>query len=158
MTAKKPKGLLKGKILQCEFKTEWENPKTKSILYVHEIVVDNGYKGQVMTIEKMSPRIAVDNFIEFEYDFITDKIKLHSSSTDRSVSYSKPGEKSSEKSEAKTSTYKLPPSARKENYIGYAWSYAKDLLIAGKTMKDIEELDEMATYIYERIGKQLKGE
>ena len=147
----KPKNLLKGKILQCDFKGEWINPTNKAKLFIHEIVTDNGGKGQVLTIEKNSPRISVGTYIEFEYDFVKDRIKIHSSSVDKSPTISKTGEKLEVKS-------KLPPSARQDSYLGYAWSYAKDLIIAGKGLKDVEELDKVATYIYERIGKQLKGE
>lgn len=147
---KTPKNLLKGKILQCEYKDEWLNPASNKKLYIHEIVTDNGGKGQVFTVEKNSPRISVGTYIEYEYDFIKDKIKIHSSSVDKSPTISKTGEKLEVKS-------KLPPSARQESYLGYAWSYAKDLIIAGKGIKDVEELDKVATYIYERIGKQLKG-
>ena len=43
-------------------------------------------------------------------------------------------------------------------YLGYAWSYAKDLIIAGKTMKDVEELNNVARYIYSEIGKMLNEE
>jgi hypothetical protein len=45
-----------------------------------------------------------------------------------------------------------------EEFLGYAWSYAKDLIVAGKKAKDLEELNKMATYIYERIGVMLNGE
>lgn len=148
---KKPKMLMKGKILKCEYLSDWLNPINKKKLYIHEIVVDDGGKGKVFVVEKNSPRISVGTYIEYEYDFTTDRIKIHSSSIDPNPTISKTGEKLEVKS-------KLPPSARKDTYIGYAWSYAKDLVIAGKTMKDMEELDKMATYIYERIGKQLKGE
>lgn len=147
---KKPKNLLKGKILKCDYKDEWLNPVNKKKLYIHEIVTDDGGKGKVFTVEKMSPRISVGTYIEYEYDFIKDKITIHSSSVDKSATISKTGEKLEVKS-------KLPPSARQESYLGYAWSYAKDLIIAGKGIKDLEELDKVATYIYERIGKQLKG-
>lgn len=149
-STKKPKMLMKGKVLKCEYKSDWLNPANKKTLFIHEIVVDDGGKGNVLTVEKNSPRISVGTYIEYEYDFVTDRIKIHSSSVDASPTISKTGEKLEIK--------KIPPSARQDSYLGYAWSYAKDLIIAGKTMKDVEELDKVATYIYERIGKQLKGE
>jgi hypothetical protein len=45
-----------------------------------------------------------------------------------------------------------------EAFLGFSWSYAKDLIIAGKTSKDLEELNEVARYIYNEIGKMLNNE
>jgi hypothetical protein len=42
--------------------------------------------------------------------------------------------------------------------LGYAWSYAKDLIIAGKTLQDMEELNAVARYIYNEIGSMLNNE
>ena len=41
--------------------------------------------------------------------------------------------------------------------LGYAWSYAKDLIVAGKTMQDVEELNNVARYIYDQIGDMLSS-
>ena len=44
-----------------------------------------------------------------------------------------------------------------EQMLGYAWSYAKDLIVAGKTMQDVEELNNVARYIYDQIGDMLSS-
>jgi hypothetical protein len=48
-------------------------------------------------------------------------------------------------------------SKKPEEFLGYAWSYAKDLIIAGKKMKDVEECSQLAEYIYGKIKDMLIG-
>jgi hypothetical protein len=38
-----------------------------------------------------------------------------------------------------------------EEFLGYAWSYAKDLIVAGKKAKDFNELKTLARAIYSEI-------
>ena len=45
-----------------------------------------------------------------------------------------------------------------EAFLGYAWSYAKDLIIAGKTSKDFAELKKVASLIYDEIGTMINNE
>jgi hypothetical protein len=65
-----------------------------------------------------------------------------------------------ESTSASTSVVYKPKSkgSSQEQYAGYAWSYAKDLLIAGKTSQDMDELKAMAEYIYNNIGKMINNE
>ena len=51
-----------------------------------------------------------------------------------------------------------PRPAKQEQFLGYAWSYAKDLIVAGKNSDDLEELNKCARYIYDEIGKMLNNE
>jgi hypothetical protein len=51
-----------------------------------------------------------------------------------------------------------PKPTAQEQFLGYSWSYAKDLLIAGKTRSDMDELKAMAEYIYSNIGKMVNNE
>lgn len=165
--------LILGQVLKCEFSTTWENPITKKLIYYHDIVTDMGDKGSCGTVEMYSPRIAVGAFIEYEIDD-KGKIKIHESSADKgsdlaigennkiekvkrnkynqSEMFEKP-----ETHQIKKQPIDAPKIKGQEAFLGYAWSYAKDLLIAGKTMKDMKLLKDMATFIYDEIGEHIKN-
>jgi hypothetical protein len=159
-----------GQILDREFTSEWLNPISKKIIYYHTIKIDTGDVGSVGTMEKNSPRIEIGEFIEYEIDD-KGKIKIHNSSNDKNSDL-KPGSdklhsKEDKKSTTKKTTAKTEPANNQtsivrikgqEAFLGYAWSYSKDLIIAGKTMKDVEELNKVARYIYEQMGKMLMNE
>jgi len=133
-----------GKVVSCEFTTEWLNPMNKKLLYYHDVTIDNGDAGSCGTIEKNSYRIKKGSYIEYEIDE-KGKMKVFGSSNDKV-----PLTPTEEKAVARIKG--------QETYLGYAWSYAKDLLIAGHTMQDVEELNKMARFIYEEMGKMLKNE
>jgi hypothetical protein len=110
------------------------------------VSLDNGETAICGTIEKNSTRIAVGAKLEYTINS-NGKMSLNSSSNDKKnekPAYEKP-----------STTNKIKG---QEAFLGYAWSYAKDLIIAGKTMDDVEELNNVARYIYGEIGKMLIGE
>ena len=134
-------------VTKCTFTSEWLNPASKKIIYYHEVVLDNGETAICGTIEKNSTRISVGAKLEYTIN-ANGKMTLNSSSND------KKNEKAADDKPAATN-HKIKG---QEAFLGYAWSYAKDLIIAGKTMEDVEELNDVARYIYSEIGKMLIGE
>lgn len=140
------------KVVTCVFTNEWKNP-SGSMVYYHEITLDNLETGTVGKMEKYPTEISQGATITYTLDTATKKIKVISSNMDTKT-----------KSEAKE-TSKAPFTGAKTSYaknpsdfLGFTWGYAKDLIIAGKTMADVEELNKVARYIYAEIGKMLKNE
>jgi len=124
------------------FSNEWKNPSGGSTYY-YDLVLENGEKGSTGVNQKDSPKIQVGTEITYTLNGLKLKI-VNVEST--SASASSNGYKAKSK-----------PSAQ-DQFLGYSWSYAKDLLIAGKTSKDMDELKAMAEYIYNNIGKMLNNE
>jgi hypothetical protein len=136
------------KVTSCKFTSEWVNPMSRKIIYYHEVTTDAGDLASCGTIDKDSHRIAVGAKIEYEIND-NGRMILHSSSNDKKAEE----EQKDSKLDNKKSRIK-----GQEAFLGYAWSYAKDLIIAGKTSKDLKELDKVAKHIYDEIGKMLQGE
>ena len=137
----------RAKVTSCKFTSEWLNPASKKIIYYHEVCLDNGEMASCGTMEKNSTRIEIGAELEYSIND-NGRMILHSSSNDK-------------KEETKTESSNANKNNRikgQEAFLGYAWSYAKDLIIAGKTMDDVEELNDVARYIYGEIGKMLQGE
>jgi hypothetical protein len=124
------------------FSNEWKNPSGGSTYY-YDIVLENGDKGSTGVAQKDSPKIQVGTEITYTLNGLKLKIlNVESSSSSSASNGFKP---------------KSKPSAQ-DQFLGYSWSYAKDLLIAGKTSNDMEELKAMADFIYNNIGKMLNNE
>jgi hypothetical protein len=146
------KQVKKEKIVNCRFTDKWLNPKSKKFVYYHELITDEGNILNIGSVEKNSIRIKAGATIEYIVDE-NGKTKIISSSNDAS--------KIAEKVliEKENSKNNFIPGTKmikgQETFLGYAWSYAKDLVIAGKTMKDIDELNKIARFIYGEIGKML---
>jgi hypothetical protein len=128
----------KSKIAKSTFSNEWTNPSGGKTYY-YDVAMQNGDVGSCGVSEKNSIRVKVGSKVTYQINGT--KIKIVSV----------------ESEEKKYSTYKKGRTT-KDSMLGYAWSYAKDLHIAGKSMSDIDELDQMATYIYNRIGQMLDEE
>ena len=146
-----------GKIVSSAFETEWLNPLSKKIIYYHDVITDSGHILTIGTMEKNSNRIKKGVVIEYTVDEKA-KTKLLSSSVDATkIAEQAVLDKQSreEKEQVKTEKTRIKG---QEAFLGYTWSYAKDLLIAGKTMQDMEELNKMARYMYEEIGKMINQE
>lgn len=134
----------KGVVDSCKFTGEWLNPINKKVIYYHEVCVSNGDLAICGAMEKNSSRIAVGATIEYEIDE-KGKMKLSSSSNDAKNNID----------DSKKSNTRIKG---QEAFLGYAWSYAKDFVITGKTMKDVDELNKVARFIYNEIGKMLNNE
>lgn len=152
-------GTLKlGKVLECKYQKEWLNPHSKKIIYYHDIVTDMGDSGSVGALDKNSLRIKKGAYIEYEIDE-NGKIKVHESSADAGSTLAPGSNKLKTTPKESSTTENTKPRIKgQEAFLGYAWSYAKDLVIAGKTMEDVDELNKVARFIYEEIGKMLNNE
>ena len=128
----------KSKIKTSVFSNEWTNPSGGKTYY-YDIALQNGDTGACGVSQKDSIRVKVGSTVT--YNINGNKIKILSVENEQSYK----------------SNYKRGKTTQ-DSMLGYAWSYAKDLHIAGKTMEDIDELNRMARYIYKEIGKMLNDE
>ena len=134
------------RIVKCVVTNELPNP-AGSITYYHELTMDNLDVGTIGKMTKYPKELSEGVMLVYTIDEKR-KIKVVTSSMDNKMD-----NKSTKSFGAKQSGPR-----RQEDFLGYAWSYAKDLVAAGKTMNDVEELNKMARYIYAEIGKMLKNE
>lgn len=165
-TAPKTKGLTKGdgkkvsfgKVVTCKFEREWLNPISNKIIYYHEVITDTGDICNIGSMEKNSIRIKKGAVLEYCID-PNGKTKLISSSNDaKKIAEAAVKNKEEKVEKLMNANSDRPRIKGQEAFLGYSWSYAKDLIIAGKTMKNVEELNKVARYIYEEIGKMLNQE
>ena len=148
------KNLKFGKVVKCEFTSEWLNPINKKIIYYHDVTTNIGDTARCGTIEKNSPRIKKGAYIEYEIDD-NNKMKLNESSADKGSILAPGFDKFVKEIRKESTTSRIKG---QEGFLGYAWSYAKDFIIAGKTMDDIEELNKVARFIYNEMGKMLMND
>lgn len=125
------------KILKCTFTKDWLNPK-KQTVYYHLLQLDNGDVGTIGTMEKTPDKIKEGTTINYTID--GEKIKLSTESAFQAKKAKAGGGGLYKKREMSD-----------EEFLGYAWSYAKDLVVAGKKMKDFKELKDLARAIYGEI-------
>ena len=124
------------KIIKCVFTNTSPAPDGKPIYYFSMQFEngDVGYCGRMLR----EPQDMKEGQ-NMEYEIIGTKIK-----------YIKPQQQFSnaQSSERKKTTYKKAP----DDFLGYAYAYAKDLVVAGKTKpKDIIDLKEIAEIIYSHV-------
>lgn len=136
----------KAKITKCVFTKEWINP-SGTLVYYHEITFSNGDVGTCGKMMKYPKELSEGTELTYTIDG-TGKIKVIPNTMKNS--------NSSNSNTAKPAG-KMSFSKKHDDFLGYAWSYAKDLIIAGKSMQDVEELNKVARYIYEEIGKMLEN-
>lgn len=147
------------KVVSCNFNKEWLNPVSKKIVYYHDVIFDNGDICDIGSMDKNSLRIKKGAVVEYIIDSKS-KTKVLSSSNDAKQVAAAALTAKKEKVNKINQSFEQEKQRIKgqEAFLGYAWSYAKDLLIAGKSMQDTEELNKMARFIYEEIGKMLMNE
>lgn len=137
------------KIIKSSFTTEWAAPNGSKVYY-HELIMENGDKGSCGLKEKSPPKIWSGAKVTYTIDAKT-KIKILSSDMeDPQDDFIQEHTDRMKKGKGKSS--------QQESFLGYAWSYAKDLVIAGKTMDDVQELKNVAKFIYNEIGEMLKND
>ncbi len=138
-----------GKVLDCVFEDEWINPMSKKTIYYHRISIDNGDIGKVGAMEKNSTRIKKGALIEYTIDE-NNKIKVLHSSND-----AKKFAKNQVLKDGVVVVKSGPKGRRHDEFLGFVWGYAKDLVIAGKSMDDVRKMPEIAQYLYDEVGKML---
>lgn len=140
-----------GIITHVNCTAEWTNPAGKIVFY-HQIKIDNGDVGNIGKMAKYPNEIAVGTFIQYTIDE-KKKIKILND-TDMLGSQKMGGPMPS--TPTPTAPRRASSAGKKpDEFLGYAWSYAKDMIIAGKTMQDVEELNKVARYIYQQIQDML---
>jgi len=148
----------KSKVVKCKFIDTWQNPKGGTVYY-HELTLDNGEIGNCGTMEKYADKITEGVEIHYKIDGNRIKLVQVQESGPKASSESKSKSKPSQKSQgvAKSSSG-YSNAAKKVGFLGYSYSYAKDLVVAGKTSKkDRDNLREIAEEIYGHIGDILDG-
>ena len=128
-------------IKSSSFSNEWTNP-SGGTTYYYDVVLENGDRGSIGVTEKSSPKVKVKSNIT--YTISNNKIKVTMINDNAST-----------QSNTRQPVKQYNRNSKQESFLGYSWSYAKDFVVAGKTMKDVEELNKVARYIYEEIGKML---
>lgn len=130
------------KIKKSTFSNDWKNP-SGGTTYYFDIVMENGDSGSVGVSDRNSEKVREG--VELTYTILNGKIKIVNASTGQTKLFN--GFQGVKKTKAS-----------QEQFLGFSWSYAKDLIVAGKGMKDVEELNKVARYIYEQIGDMLQSD
>lgn len=139
------------KVAKSTFSNEWANP-SGGTTYYYDLEMENGDSGSIGVTEQNSEK--VKEGAEITYNLIGNKfknVKMSDGSTGSNAKQSKSGSGGGRKN----NSYGVPT---QESMLGYCWGYAKDLIIAGKTMDDVEELNKVARYIYGQVGAMLNGD
>ena len=131
------------KITTSKFSNQWTNP-SGGTTYYFDIVFENGDAGSIGTTDMNSEKIKVGT--EVTYTMINNKIKVTPMSNQT---------KPTTATQSNYSSYNKSKGNYHQQFLGYAWSYAKDFVVAGKTMQDVEELNQVARYIYDQIGDMM---
>mgnify|MGYP003352535985 CR=1 FL=1 len=105
-------------IKSSSFSNEWKNPSGGSTYY-YDLVLENGDTGSTGVAQMNSPKIQKGTEITYTLNGLKLKIVNVESTSAASVNGFK----------AK------PKPSQQDQFLGYSWSYAKDLLIAGKTLE-----------------------
>lgn len=150
----------KATINKCEFTGEFQHPSGNTYYY-HELTLDNGDVGSCGKVEKYPFELTTGNYVEYTID-AKKKIKvLGVASREQEKRHSNTGGTGAKKGFLPYDEYikqkQQQVGKKPEEFLGYAWSYAKDLVVAGKKMKDIEECSKFAEFIYAKIKDMLKG-
>ena len=144
------------KVVKCLFSNEWKNP-SGSWTYYHDVTLENGDTGSIGAMEKYPKKFTEGAVIDYEIQ--NGKIKIMQNQNESgNSSYKKTQTGNSANNYSKKGDYQNNRGNKQEQFLGYAWSYAKDLIVAGKTSEDLAELNKCARYIYEEIGRMLNNE
>ena len=141
------------KVLKCEFKNPWTNPKGDTVYY-HDIVLDKGDSGSCGTMVKEPDELKVG--AEISYTMKGDKIKIdRQNASAPAAKKTAPRKTNSGTNAGKGAGYGNP---KHTAFLGYSYAYAKDLVVAGKTSEeDLQNLQHIAQEIYKHIGDLLDG-
>ena len=133
------------KVTKCQIQSKWLSPTSNKYVYYHEIHFDNGDKGVCGRMAENPDDMKIGCSVE--YDITNEKIKFIKSAYAENNGYNKKDKKSF--------GYKKNP----DDFLGYAYSYAKDMVIAGKTSKkNVDDLKKIAQTIYSHVIELLKKE
>ena len=139
-------------ITECQFSGDWKAPNG-DMLYYHNITLKNGDTGSVATAEKYASKIEVGK--EVTYTINGSKIKLQQPEGANSTPQTYNGANANKQRKQ----YNYARGKQAPDFLGYACSYAKDMVIAGKAKAaDIKAYKNAAEQIYKHIQELLKNE
>jgi len=139
------------KVKSVNFTSEWKSP-AGATFYYHEIELENGDTGNVGRNKTLPDDMKVG--LEIEYSIEGKKIKFVKTMNNAETPNYYKNNKYYNKNNGNYNSNKSP-----ESYLGYAYAYAKDMVVAGKTSKeDLENLQVIAESIYAHISELLKSE
>lgn len=130
-------------ITNCRFSSIWNNPKG-GIVYYHELTMQNGDVGSIGTMDKLPKRIEIGTEITYEIS-PEKKIKII-----QSTEFQKPKPQTSNYP-TKMNNYTKKP----EEFLGYVFGYAKDLVCSKINAKE-KGIDASKETI--KIAKELYAE
>lgn len=157
------KKLRTSKVLKCVFTREHYQQSIGKMIYYHDLELGNGDIGSCGRLIKYPEDMREGSIINY-YMLDGNSIKFQADKGVRQNSgeSGSSGSRPSRPPRPPKVTNKLHSSAPRNNkqdaYLGFSFSYAKDMVIAGKTSDaDIANLDKIATAIYNRIGALMEN-
>lgn len=138
-------------VVQLNPSSEWMNPKSNSLIYYYFIVLNDMTTGTIGTTIKDDPKLAVGKTINYRQEGMK-IIYEKNPELARAIGANKAN--STTRTSPKPKADYVPRSSVKNqsDFLGQAWSYAKDLILAGKTLEDVKNMSEIANAIYDEIG------
>lgn len=131
------------KVTKCTLSSEWKSPGGFTVYY-HLLHLENGDVGNCGRKEKYPEDLNVGSEIEYEL-------------TDNKIKFLKKVEKYNTYSKKKTGG--VSHEKRADDFLGYAYAYAKDMVIANKVSeKDLKDLKNIAELIYNHISELLEND
>lgn len=124
-------------VSSCHFLNEWQSPSGVKVFY-HRVVFENGDTVNFGATTVNPDKLAVGAPVTYEVDEKGKGKIINTEQKKGNQNYA-------------GGNYKK----KADDYLGYAWSYAKDLIIAGKTSKDMAEMEKIAKKIYDNIKKMI---
>jgi len=140
-------------VQKCVFTSTWDNPQG-GLIYYHNVSFENGDSGLCGRTKQNPDDMKEGNEVEYSIP-ANNKIKFVRSTN--SFSSNNQYKQTENKQSNNVQQYKGKPKATSDTFLGYAYAYAKDMVVAGKTKpKDIEDLKTIAEGIYNHIKQLLK--
>lgn len=143
-------------VVELIFTNEWLNKKNNSMIYYYAILLNDMANGTIGTTIKDDPKLQPGTTINYRKEGLKIIYEKNPQLTK---------DIAAQKAAKSTSTRKPPvnyvPRSKTKNqddFLGQAWSYAKDLVLAGKTMADVKNMTDIANAIYKEIGITLNKE
>lgn len=148
------------KVTSCIYTSEWKHPSSSAVTYYHKLTLENGDVLDCGTTIKDHPKIAEGRTLTYSAN--GNKMKLTSSDYEGKSPAPISNGATTKSAPAGAKSYPAKSSGgygkKPDDFLGFTWGYAKDLIIAGKTMDDVEELNKVARYIYSQLKDMLHNE
>lgn len=143
------------KVKECTYTSNWKAPNG-SFVYYHNVSFENGDTG-VCGRNKQSPQDMIPG-VEIEYEINAGKIKFMRPTNEAAQNSNHGGnqqgggnEQNYSRNPRRRNSYASQKGGNKHphEFLGYSFSYAKDLVIAGKVSPaDVADLKRIAKEIY----------